>query len=571
MHNLAIIIVSWNVRDLLAACLRSLLADLDRAGLTSQVWVVDNASSDGTPEMVAGQFPAVRLVASGENLGFARANNLALRAVLDSPEGAPPYVWLLNPDTEVLPGATAALVAALEASPRAGVAGAKLVYGDGSLQQSAFHFPGLVQLVFELFPVPARLYETSLNGRYPRRSYEGEAPFAVDHPLGAAMMVRTAAMRQVGLLDEGYWMYCEEIDWCWRMRRAGWRALCVPAARVIHHAGRSSDQVRIPSFIYLWTSRARFYTRYHGPLARRLAGVLVRSGMRRRMRGAAPEMVAACGEVLEAWGDPKGLRPLGSKTLRVSGGRIAAIVLTLNEERNIVDCLASLAWADRRVVVDSFSADRTVELARQAGAEVIQHPFENYAQQHNAAMQRVEADWVLFVDADERVTPELAAEIQAVVAAGGEEVLWWMPRHNYIFGRLTRRAGWYPDYQARLLRQGRARWERPVHEIAVADGPEGYLRCPLVHYNYDDLPDFVARQERYTTFDAGILYEQGVRPRPYTPYTQAARQFWWRWITLQGWREGLHGLRLSLLMGYYEAVKYRKLQIAYRLSLIANR
>ncbi len=239
---------------------------------------------------------------------------------------------------------------------------------------------------------------------------------------------------------------------------------------------------------------------------------------------------------------------------------IAAVVLTLNEEENIEECLASLAWADRRVVFDSFSTDRTVERARRAGAEVIQHPFENYALQRNAALERVEAEWIFFVDADERATPELAEEVQAVTTEERPEVAWWVPRHNYIFGRLTLGAGWYPDHQLRLVRRGFARWERPVHEIAVVDGPTGYLQNPLVHYNYRDLADFIARQKRYTDYDARVLLEEGVRPRFYTPYSQAIRHFWWRFITLRGVRDGLHGLRLSLLMAYFEAVKYRRLR-----------
>jgi (heptosyl)LPS beta-1,4-glucosyltransferase len=238
---------------------------------------------------------------------------------------------------------------------------------------------------------------------------------------------------------------------------------------------------------------------------------------------------------------------------------VTAIVPTLNEEHNVLDCLESLAWADRCVVFDCFSTDRTLDLARQAGADVIQHPFENYAQFHNAAMDHVEAEWILFVDADERATPDLAAEIRSVTAGDREEVLWRVPRHNYIFGRLTLGAGWYPDYQSRLLLQGHVRWDRPVHEVAVADGPVGCLENPLIHYNYDDLPDFIARQDKYTRIDAGILFEQEVHPRFYAPYSQAVRQFWWRFVTLRGVREGLHGLRLSLLMAYYEAVKYRRL------------
>ncbi len=243
---------------------------------------------------------------------------------------------------------------------------------------------------------------------------------------------------------------------------------------------------------------------------------------------------------------------------------ITAIIPTLNEEENILDCLESVAWADRRVVFDCYSSDGTLELARSTGAEVFQHPFENYAQFHNAAMEQVDAKWILFVDADERTTPELAAEIEAVIGQDPEEVLWWIPRHNYIFGRLTKSAGWYPDYQARLLRPDHVHWERPVHEIAVTDGPEGYLENPLIHYNYEDVTDFKARQARYNRYDAQILFEQGIKPHVYTPYTQFVRHFWWRFVTLRGVAEGFHGLHLSLLTAIYEMRKYRRLAQIWR-------
>jgi glycosyltransferase involved in cell wall biosynthesis len=242
---------------------------------------------------------------------------------------------------------------------------------------------------------------------------------------------------------------------------------------------------------------------------------------------------------------------------------LAAVVLTFNVERHIAPCLESLSWVDRLVVVDggpgTVSTDRTVELAQAAGAEVIHHLFRDYAHQRNVALDQVRADWVFFVDADERATPELAAEVRSVIGSPGAEVGYWVPRHNYIFGRLTLGAGWYPDYQMRLVRPDRARWERPVHEVVVLDGPEGVLEHPLIHYNYDDLTDFKVRQRRYVEYDAGVLYREGVRPRFYTPYTQAVRHFWWRLVTLGGVRDGLHGLRLSLLMAYYEALKYRRL------------
>ncbi|TET51034.1 MAG: glycosyltransferase family 2 protein, partial [Anaerolineales bacterium] len=195
----------------------------------------------------------------------------------------------------------------------------------------------------------------------------------------------------------------------------------------------------------------------------------------------------------------------GAARLGGRGVSVVAVVLTLNEEENVVPCLESLAWADRRIVFDSFSGDGTVELARGAGADVLQHPFENYAQQRNAALEQIGADWVFFVDADERATPELAEEVREITSEERDEVAWWVPRHNYIFGRLTLGAGWFPDYQVRLVRPARVRWERPVHEIAVADGPEGYLKTPRIHYTSADLADFLARQDRYTAVDVGIL------------------------------------------------------------------
>ncbi len=237
---------------------------------------------------------------------------------------------------------------------------------------------------------------------------------------------------------------------------------------------------------------------------------------------------------------------------------IAAVILTLNEEKNILDCIASVRWADRVVIVDTFSTDETVTLARSAGAEVMVHRFENYAQIRNVALNAVKSPWLFFVDADERATPELAAEIRRVTSQRPENG-WWVPRHNYLFGKLTLGAGWYPDYQMRLLRRGKARYERPVHEIVVLDGEQGRLLNPLRHYNYETVAQFHAKQARYSDYDAEILYQQGVRPRPYTPITQALRHFQWRLVTLKGYRDGLHGLRLCMLTAWYEAVKYRKL------------
>lgn len=240
--------------------------------------------------------------------------------------------------------------------------------------------------------------------------------------------------------------------------------------------------------------------------------------------------------------------------------QLTAVILTFNEADHVTACIESLKWADRVVVVDSFSQDETVMLAGRAGAEIIQSPFQNYAQQRNFALDRLQSDWVFFVDADERGTLALGQEVRAVMVSR-PEAGWQVPRHNYIFGRLTRGAGWYPDYQLRLFRHGRVRYDRPVHEIALVDGAIGKLEQPLIHYNYRDLAQFQAKQQRYTSYDATILYQQGVKPKPYTFISQPLRHFWWRFITLAGYQDGTHGLRLSLYMAYYEWLKYRKLAV----------
>jgi (heptosyl)LPS beta-1,4-glucosyltransferase len=239
--------------------------------------------------------------------------------------------------------------------------------------------------------------------------------------------------------------------------------------------------------------------------------------------------------------------------------RLIAIVLTYNEAEHITACLEALRFADARLVFDSGSTDNTQALAKQAGAEVMVRPFDNYTGQRNAALEAVKdrAEWVLFVDADERVSPALAAEIQQAMTQS-EIAGWQIPRHNYLFGVLTRGAGWYPDYQTRLLRVGSAHYDRSrqVHELVLLDGPLGTLKEPFIHYNYKDLAQFRAKQNKYVQYDAQMLYEQGIKPKFYTYFTQPLRHFWWRFVTLKGYRDGWHGLHLSALMGWYEMRKY---------------
>jgi GT2 family glycosyltransferase len=290
--DLAIITVSYNTRDLLADCLASVFAGLKRSGLSGEVWVVDNASTDGSAEMVRRDFPAVRLIACGENLGFAAGNNVALEELGLGPLGSHAhdsdlrYLLFLNPDTRIVNDALGALVRFLDARPQAGAAGARLVHGDGSFQHSAFAFPGLAQIALDFFPLHHRLLNSRLNGRYPRRYYRAGLPFEVDHPLGAALIVRAAALAQVGPFDERFFMYCEEIDLCRRVKAAGWEIYCVPQAEIVHLVGQSTKQFRNPMFVALWRSRFLMFDKHETAAFRWAARKLIRLGLRAEKRRA---------------------------------------------------------------------------------------------------------------------------------------------------------------------------------------------------------------------------------------------------------------------------------------------
>ena len=202
--DLAIVTVSYNTKELLADCLGSVGTCLEGSGLEVGVWVVDNASADGSAEMVSARFPEVNLIRHNENVGFAAGNNLALRSMGFGTETTPRHILFLNPDTRVVGDALEVMVGFLDRTPPCGAAGARLVYEDGGFQHSAFSFPGLLQVFFDFFPTHHRLADSRLNGRYPRQLYEADQPFRVDHPLGAAMMVRGETLVQVGSFDEAF-------------------------------------------------------------------------------------------------------------------------------------------------------------------------------------------------------------------------------------------------------------------------------------------------------------------------------------------------------------------------------
>jgi len=256
LPDLSIIIVSWNVRDLLRACLASLPAGDPRV----EVIVVDAASADGTPEMVRGEFPQVHLVASPDNLGYTRGNNVGLHAARGR------NLLILNPDTEVLGDALARMQGYLDDHPRVGVVGPRLEWPDGTAQPSRRRFPTLGVAFFD------STWVRQWMPRAWRRYYNVEdmpvdETAAVDWVVGAALMVRREAWQQAGDMDEGFFMYSEELDWQRRIKAAGWEVVYLPGARIIHRIGRSAAQVPAATHIRFHTSKVRYFRKYHGAAA----------------------------------------------------------------------------------------------------------------------------------------------------------------------------------------------------------------------------------------------------------------------------------------------------------------
>ncbi len=254
---LSILIVNWNVRDLLRDCLRSIARG--RAGLEVEVIVVDGASVDGSAAMVAAEFAWVRLLPQAENVGFPRGNNIALAQARGE------YLLLLNPDTVVLDDALAVLVDYLQNHPDVGAVGPQLLNPDGSVQSSRRRFPtlatGFVESTWLAGIAPGELR------RYYALDLPDDATADVDWLVGACILVRRAVYERVGGLDEAYFMYSEELDWCRRIVADGWRVVYHPAARVVHHVGKSSEQAVTARHINFQRAKLRYFRKYHGRVA----------------------------------------------------------------------------------------------------------------------------------------------------------------------------------------------------------------------------------------------------------------------------------------------------------------
>jgi glycosyltransferase involved in cell wall biosynthesis len=246
--------------------------------------------------------------------------------------------------------------------------------------------------------------------------------------------------------------------------------------------------------------------------------------------------------------------------------KLTVTVITHNERSHIAAALASVSWADEIIVVDSRSTDGTIEIARQHATRVEERDWAGYGAQKNYAADQASNDWILSIDADERVTPELADEIRAVMSRGPVAPGYLMTRVAHYLGRWIRSTDWYPDYHLRLYDRRAARWsERRVHESVEVDGrPKGDKRLPrlrgeLLHYPYRDMSDHLRKIDTYTTLAAQEWDAEGKRGTAWQALVYPRLAFFRNYILRRGFRDGRTGLLVSLLNSYYVFLKYAKL------------
>ena len=250
--DVSVLIVNWNVRDLLAECLASLYRD--QQPFTFEVWLVDNASTDGSVAVLQERFPQVHLIQNQDNPGFAQGN---LQAYTRS---SGRYILMLNPDTILEPGALALLYQYLEEHPQTAGVGPDLRNPDSTRQMGCYPFPTLSRELWRLLHLD-RLWS---YGVYPVERWETMDPRSVDVVQGACFLLRRTALEQVGFLDPDYYMYTEEVDLCYRLKHAGWGISWLPAARVIHFGGQSTHQAAEAMFLRLYESKILFFRKHYG-------------------------------------------------------------------------------------------------------------------------------------------------------------------------------------------------------------------------------------------------------------------------------------------------------------------
>lgn len=263
MLDLSIIIVNYNVADLLAACLDSIIASPVAINLpdgdkpVAEIIVVDSASRDHSLATLRERYPQVKLLAYDENVGFTRGNNIGLQAAHGR------YIFLLNPDTEMIGDAIPQMISYLDNHPPVGIVGPHTLNSDGTTQSTRRRFPTKALAFFEstwLQPITPR----AMLDEYYLTTYPDDGIYEVDWVQGSALMTRREVYQQIGDLDTGFVMYSEELDWCKRAKDAGWQVVYLGITQIIHHGGQSSEQVGAHKHIWFQQSKIRYFRKHHG-------------------------------------------------------------------------------------------------------------------------------------------------------------------------------------------------------------------------------------------------------------------------------------------------------------------
>lgn len=240
-------------------------------------------------------------------------------------------------------------------------------------------------------------------------------------------------------------------------------------------------------------------------------------------------------------------------------------IITLNEEERLPGCLASVAFATQVVVVDSGSTDRTTSIAKEFGAEVYDEPWQGFGRQKQLAIDRCNQEWILVLDADERVSDDAQQEIIKVIATAAPNVAYSLPRRNYFCGRWIKHMGWWPDGVVRLFRKGAARMsDRLVHEALEVDGPVGELSQPLIHYTNRSLSQTLSKINRYSSAGAEQLYSKGIKASAIKAFARASWAFAHNYFIRGGFLDGGEGLILAVsdfMNVFFKFAKLREMHL----------
>lgn len=234
---------------------------------------------------------------------------------------------------------------------------------------------------------------------------------------------------------------------------------------------------------------------------------------------------------------------------------ITAILLTKNEEKNLPNCLGSISWVSKIILIDDNSIDKTVEIAKEHKVEIYKRTLDDFASQRNFALEKVKTVWVLFIDPDEEVTPELSREIQDAVQSKKFEA-YRFPRKNIIFGKWIEHTGWYPDFQTHLFKKGKGKYVRKIHEQVEVEGEIGVLRNHLLHHNYQSVSQYLEKNIHYSSLEAENQLSSGYTFVWQDLIRKPVGEFLRRYFAEEGFKDGLHGLALSLLQSFVELLVY---------------